>query len=60
MMTLFDGLVNIHYRQFYITLHPDEVSDEFDMDGYFVGQTNGLIGAAQRDYFFSMHPMRHQ
>jgi len=54
--TLFDGPVNIHYSQFYISLHADDVDDDFDLDSYFIDQENGLVGAAQENYFFITAP----
>ena len=56
MRTLFEGNLGISYRQFYISLHEDNVADDFDMDSYFVDQRNGLVGAAQDNFFFISAP----
>lgn len=43
MQVLFSGEVHVHYSQLYVTSSPDLISD---LQGCFLGQENGLCGAA--------------
>lgn len=49
METLFDGRIAIAYSQVYVTSDDDW---ESDLDASFVGQTNGLCGAAQAGFLW--------
>ena len=50
MATLFDGLLNVHYGQAYVV--SGEAGDTGEMDAYFRGQSNGLLGAARPGELF--------